>query len=63
MDEESENHADPTMIDTLSQILICRRAKYGCHGAWSYELGREDTAQKIRTDHETFRCLYRHLPI
>ena len=56
--------ADRTMIDSsLSQILVCRRAKYGCHGAWSYELGREDTAQKIRTDHETFRCLYRHLPI
>jgi hypothetical protein len=53
---------DPVEM-TLSQILVCRRARYGCTGAWSFELGHEDTAQKIRTDHETYRCLYRHLPI
>jgi len=60
---ESENHTDPRLIDTLSQILVCRRARYGCTGAWSFELGKEDTAQRIREDHENNRCLYRHFPI
>ena len=60
--DESDDDVD-LLGGSLSQILVCRRAKYGCHGAWSYELGREDTAQRIRTDHEQYRCLYRHFPI
>lgn len=59
---ESENGIDPIQ-DTLSQILVCRRARYGCTGAWSFELGQEETAQRIREDHEKNRCLYRHFPI
>lgn len=47
---------------TLTSILVCRRARYGCTATWSYQPGGEQIARRIRLDHEQYRCLFRHLP-
>lgn len=60
---EMDDQEPDTLSDTLSQIVVCRRAKYGCVWAWSYQMGGETTARRIRVDHEDNLCLFRHLPI
>ena len=54
---------NPLNDDTLSQILVCRRAKYGCTWVISYELGGAETAHRVRIDHEDNLCPFRHFKI
>jgi hypothetical protein len=50
---------DPRIEQTLTQILVCRNARFGCPTAFPYQLGEYESAKQARQLHESELCEYR----
>ena len=50
---------DPRIEQTVTQILVCRNARYGCQTAFPYQPGEHAEAKQARLLHERELCPYR----
>ena len=50
---------DPRIEQTMTQILVCRNAKYGCQVSFPYQPGEYAETEQARQLHEHEFCPYR----
>jgi len=54
-------HPETAVEQTLTELLVCRRAPRGCTWWVSFSVGQDWLAKRIRTDHEAHQCPLREL--